>query len=87
MFKIEAGERTMSLKGLKGFEFECEKCGCVVRTGRGRDLMFQACPDCGERFGYNRNNDPIVRVQQAVEAFENVSGVKVRLICEEAGDE
>jgi len=86
MFKIEKMESSVDLENLKGFEFECEKCGCVVRTGRGRDTMFQACPDCGERFGFNRNNDPIARIQQALEAFESVSGVKVSLICEEVGE-
>ncbi len=83
MFRIERMESGVKLENLKGFEFVCEKCGCIVRTGLGWDLMFQACPDCGERFGYNWSNDPIARVRQAVEAFESVSGVKVRLICEE----
>jgi predicted nucleic acid-binding Zn-ribbon protein len=76
-------ERKMNFENLRGFEFECEKCGCVVRTGTGRETMFDYCPDCGERFGYNRNNDPIARIAQAIEAFEKVSSVKVRLICEE----
>ena len=73
----------MQLENLKGFEVECEKCGCVIRTDTKRDCMFQECPNCHERFGFNRNNDPISRIHTAISAFEDMSGVKVRLVCDE----
>ena len=76
-------EKKMRLENLKGFEFECEKCGCIVRTDARRDMMLQECPNCHERFMFNRSNDPIARIQQALDAFESVSVVRVRLICEE----
>ncbi len=73
----------MQLENLKGFEFECEKCGCSVHTSRERNLMIAACPDCGEGFYYDDMEDPIAHIQKALRELKKVRGVRVKLICEE----
>lgn len=73
----------MQLENLKGFKFECEKCGCVVTTGLDRKTILRFCPNCEEGFSYNDQNDPIVHLKRAVEAFESVKKVKISLICDE----
>lgn len=83
----EGGGKKMEIENLKGFEFECEKCGCVVRTGLDRETILGFCPNCETGFGYNDMNDPIVHILRAVKAAREVRKVKIRLICEEAGDE
>jgi len=82
MGREKRGE-VMELQNLKGFEFECEKCGCVVKTDAKRGTMLGFCPNCETGFTYNDMNDPVAHIQRAIEAFGSVRKVKIRLICEE----
>lgn len=79
-------DKIMQLENLKGFEFECENCGCIIKTGLDRKTILRYCPNCEDGFSYNDQNDPIVHIRRALEAFEGVRKVKIRLVCEEEED-
>jgi predicted nucleic acid-binding Zn-ribbon protein len=76
-------EKSMRLEKLNGFEFECEKCGCIVKTDAGRETMLSHCPNCHHEFYFDTYNDPIALLKKAAEKMEAVKGVKVRLVCME----
>ena len=80
--KIKEG-KLVEIENLTGFEFECERCGCIIRTGLDRDTMLTYCPNCERGFNHNSMNDPIVHIKRAVEGVKEVRNVKIRLICKE----
>jgi len=79
-------EVQMSFENLKGLEYECNKCGCLIKTDFSRTTMLKFCPNCEHGFSCNDMNDPVGLMKQAIKAYESVRDVKIRLVCEEDND-